>query len=95
MQGQDRFVTKEIVMEMHELILKGNDEKVLSRELKSKITKGKIKVVSDLDETRHALNFSERERASKKHNRKHVTCFTQTRPRPSGILLFSARMHES
>lgn len=53
---------KEIVMEMHELILKGNDEKILSRELKSKITKGKIKVVSDLDETRHALNFSERER---------------------------------
>lgn len=53
---------KEIVMEMHKLILKGNDEKILSRELKSKITKGKIKVVSDLDETRHALNFSERER---------------------------------
>lgn len=53
---------KEIVMEMHELILKGTDEKSLNRELKSKITKGKIKVVSDLDDTRHALNLSERER---------------------------------
>lgn len=53
---------EEIVMEMHELILKGTDEKNLRRELKSKITKGKIKVVSDLDETKHALNFSERER---------------------------------
>lgn len=53
---------KEIVLEMHELILKGTDEKKLSRELKAKITKGKIKVVSDLDETKHALNFSERER---------------------------------
>lgn len=53
---------KEIVMEMHELILKGTDEKSLNRELKSKITKGKIKVVSDLNDTRHALNLSERER---------------------------------
>lgn len=53
---------KDIVMEMHELLLKGTDEKVLSRELKSKITKGKIKVVSDLNDTRHALSFSERER---------------------------------
>lgn len=53
---------KDIVLEMHELLLKGTDEKVLSRELKSKITKGKIKVVSDLNDTRHALSFSERER---------------------------------
>lgn len=63
---------KEIVMEMHELILKGNDEKVLSRELKSKITKGKIKVVSDLDETRHALNFSERERERQEKEKNKV-----------------------
>lgn len=63
---------KEIVMEMHELILKGNDEKVLSRELKSKITKGKIKVVSDLDETRHALNFSERERERQEKEKKRA-----------------------
>lgn len=53
---------KDIVLEMHELLLKGTDEKVLSRELKSKITKGKIKVVSDLNDTRHALSFSEKER---------------------------------
>lgn len=53
---------KEIVLEMHELILKGTDDKSLNRELKSKITKGKIKVVSDLDNTRQALNLSEKER---------------------------------
>lgn len=63
---------KEIVMEMHELILKGNDEKVLCRELKSKITKGKIKVVSDLDETRQALNFSERERERQEKGKKRA-----------------------
>lgn len=63
---------KEIVMEMHELILKGNDEKVLCRELKSKITKGKIKVVSDLDETRQALNFSERERERQEKEKKRA-----------------------
>lgn len=53
---------RDIVLEMHELILKGTDEKTLNRELKSKITKGKIKVVSDLDDTRQALYLSERER---------------------------------
>lgn len=63
---------KEIVMEMHELILKGTDEKTLNRELKSKITKGKIKVVSDLDETRHALHLSERERVKLEKNNSHV-----------------------
>lgn len=49
-------------MDMHELLLKGVDEKELRRELKTKITKGKIKVVSDLDSTQKALYLSENER---------------------------------
>lgn len=53
---------KDIVMDMHELLLKGVDEKELRRELKTKITKGKIKVVSDLDSTQKALYLSENER---------------------------------
>lgn len=51
---------KEIVMDMHEMILKGTGDKELERELKSKITKGKIKVVSDLDSTKQALSLSEK-----------------------------------
>lgn len=46
--------------DMHEMILKGTGEKELQRELKSKITKGKIKVVSDLDSTKQALSLSEK-----------------------------------
>ena len=45
---------------MHEMMLKGTGEKELQRELKSKITKGKIKVVSDLDSTKQALSLSEK-----------------------------------
>lgn len=45
---------------MHEMILKGTGDKELERELKSKITKGKIKVVSDLDSTKQALSLSEK-----------------------------------
>lgn len=51
---------EEIVMDMHEMILKGTGDKELERELKSKITKGKIKVVSDLDSTKQALSLSEK-----------------------------------
>lgn len=51
---------EEIVMDMHEMILKGTSDKELERELKSKITKGKIKVVSDLDSTKQALSLSEK-----------------------------------
>lgn len=69
---------KEIVMEMHELILKGTDEKILNRELKSKITKGKIKVVSDLDEMKHTLHLSERERAKlEKTNKEAIEALTE------------------
>ena len=60
---------REIVMDMHELMLKGTDEKALNRELKSKITKGKIKVVNDLKDTQQALNFSERERKRQENSR--------------------------
>lgn len=63
---------RDIVMEMHELILKGTDEKNLIRELKSKITKGKIRVVTDLDETKHALSFSERERERQENEKNHA-----------------------
>lgn len=51
---------EKIVKDMHEMILKGTGEKELQRELKSKITKGKIKVVSDLDSTKQALSLSEK-----------------------------------
>lgn len=51
---------EEIVMDMHEMILKGTGDKELERELKSKIIKGKIKVVSDLDSTKQALSLSEK-----------------------------------
>ena len=51
---------EEIVMDMHEMILKGTGDRELERELKSKITKGKIKVVSDLDNTKQALIMSEK-----------------------------------
>ena len=51
---------EKIVKDMHEMMLKGTGEKELQRELKSKITKGKIKVVSDLDSTKQALSFSEK-----------------------------------
>ncbi len=51
---------EKIVKDMHEMMLKGTGEKELQRELKSKITKGKIKVVSDLDSTKHALSLSEK-----------------------------------
>lgn len=51
---------EEIVMDMHEMILKGAGDKDLERELKAKITKGKIKVVSDLDSTKQALSLSEK-----------------------------------
>ena len=51
---------EEIVMDMHEMILKGTGDKELEGELKSKITKRKIKVVSDLDSTKQALSLSEK-----------------------------------
>ena len=51
---------EEIVMDMHEMILRGTCDKELERVLKSKITKGKIKVVSDLDSTKQALSLSEK-----------------------------------
>lgn len=51
---------EKIVKDMHEMMLKGTGEKELQRELKSKITKGKIKVVSDLDSTKQALSLSEK-----------------------------------
>ena len=52
---------KDIVLQMHELMMQGIEEKDLRRTLKTLITKGKIKVVSDLDSTKEELSFYKKE----------------------------------
>lgn len=52
---------KDIVLQMHDLMMQGIEEKELRRTLKTLITKGKIKVVSDLDSTKEELSFYRKE----------------------------------
>ena len=55
-----------IVEQMHDLMLQGTSEKELNRTLKSLVTKGKIKTVSDLDSTKEELMLVRKQAARSK-----------------------------
>ena len=55
-----------IVEQMHDLMLQGTSEKELTRTLKSLVTKGKIKTVSDLDSTKEELMLVRKQAARSK-----------------------------
>ena len=48
---------RNIVLQMHDLMMDGVEEKELRRTLKTLVTKGKIKAVSDLDKTKEELSL--------------------------------------
>lgn len=62
---------KDIALEMHDLMMQGTDEKELRRILTSRITKGKIKSVTDLESTRQELTLVKSESERNKDRANH------------------------
>lgn len=62
---------KDIALEMHDLMMQGTDENELRRVLTSRITKGKIKSVTDLESTRQELTLVKNESERNKDRADH------------------------